>query len=169
MEESLQNKTELKDRLIRFYDSNKTKIYTVVIVLIISLILFIFFKQSKENQNTFIAEKYVTADVYLNSNRKDKALEIFEEIILSKNKFYSILALNTIVEKELISDKDKILKYFDILEKSISEETQEDLIILKKALYLIKQSENQRGIDLLKKLVEKKSSLSDLAQDILNK
>ena len=30
---------------------------------------------------------------------KDKSKEFYEEIIKSKNKFYSILALNTIIEK----------------------------------------------------------------------
>ena len=37
---------------------------------------------------------------------------LFEEIILSKNKFYSILALNTILEKKLEKDKNKIIKIF---------------------------------------------------------
>ena len=32
---------------------------------------------------------------------------MFEEIILSKNKFYSILALNIIVEKNLMLDEKK--------------------------------------------------------------
>ena len=42
----------------------------------------------------------------------------FREIILSKNSFYGILALNLILEKNLISDKNQILNYFEILIKN---------------------------------------------------
>ena len=71
-------------------------------------------------------------------NQTDKAKKIYEEIILSKNKFYSILALNTIIEKNLIKDKEKILEFFEIVEKSNFKKDQKDLIALKKALYMIK-------------------------------
>ena len=70
--------------------------------------------------------------LYLASENKDKAKKIYEEIILSKNDFYSILALNKIVEKNLVIEENKVLEYFNILEKSISSKDEKDLIILKK-------------------------------------
>ena len=91
------------------------------------------------------------------------------EEIISKNRFYSILALNKVIEKTLISDKNIILKYFNILENSISKEDQKDLIILKKALFLIKNSENQKGENLLKKLISKNSVLKTLSLELLGK
>ena len=39
--------------------------------------------------------------------KKETAAKYYEEIILSKNKFYSVLALNAILEKELIKDKKR--------------------------------------------------------------
>ena len=92
-----------------------------------------------------------------------------KKIILSKNKFYSILSLNTIIEKDLISDKDKILKYFSILEETNTSKAQTDLITLKKGLYLIKISETENGQNLLKKLIDKNSNLKTIAQEILGK
>ena len=50
--------------------------------------------------------------------KKKKLKNIYEEIILSKNKFYSLLALNTILEKNLINDKKKYLDYFEIIRKN---------------------------------------------------
>ena len=70
-------------------------------------------------KNILISKKYVRAGLYLASGNTTDSADILEEIILSKNKFYSILALNVIVEKELILDKEKILEYFKILESSV--------------------------------------------------
>ena len=93
--------------------------------------------------------------------------KIYQEIVLSKNKFYSILALNRIIEKKLITDKETILEYFKILEQSASSKNQKDLIILKKALYLIKNSDVQIGENLLKELINKESHLKKLAEELL--
>ena len=123
----------------------------------------------RQKKNILIAEKYVKAEIYLTSNKPENAKELYEEIILSKNRFYSILALNKVIEKTLISDKNIILKYFNILENSISKEDQKDLIILKKALFLIKNSENQKGENLLKKLISKNSVLKTLSLELLGK
>ena len=169
MEQSIENKTELKTKLLNFYNSNKVKIYFLIFIIILILISFTFIKYKNEKNNIIVAEKYIEAGLSLTSNQKDKAKKIYEEIIYSKNNFYSILALNTILEKNLISDNDKILEYFEILEKSSSLKSQKDLITLKKALYLIKENDAQNGNNLLKELIENKSSLEPIAQEILDK
>ena len=169
MEQSIENKTELKTKLLNFYNSNKVKIYFLIFIIILILISFTFIKYKNEKNNTIVAEKYIEAGLNLTSNQKDKAKKIYEEIIYSKNNFYSILALNSILEKNLISDNDKILEYFEILEKSSSLKSQKDLITLKKALYLIKENDIQNGNNLLKELIENKSSLEPIAQEILDK
>lgn len=169
MEQSIENKTELKIKLLNFYNSNKVKIYFLIFIVILILISFTFIKYKNEKNNTIIAEKYIEAGLNLTSNQKDKAKKIYEEIIYSKNNFYSILALNSILEKNLISDNDKILEYFEILEKSSSLKSQKDLITLKKALYLIKENDIQNGNNLLKELIKNKSSLEPIAQEILDK
>ena len=64
----------------------------------------------------FNSRKIYSSRDYLNSNKNNEAKNILEEIVLSENKFYSILALNSIIEKTLIEDKNKILNYFKILE-----------------------------------------------------
>ena len=98
-----------------------------------------------------------------------KAKILFEEIIQSNNKFYSILAFNTILEKNLISDKKQILKYFSVLEKSVNTLDNKDLIAFKKALYSIKFFDNKTGEDLFRDLINKDSILKPLAQEVLEK
>jgi hypothetical protein len=169
MEQNKTNKIELKDRLISFYNTNKIKIYTFIIFLIIMLISIAFIKISNENKNILIGNKYIKAGLYLTSGKKDQSKNLYEEIILSKNKFYSILALNKLLEKNLISDKDRILNYFKIIEKINISQEQRDLIVFKKALYLIKISNNKEGNQLLENLIKNKSKLNSLAKEILNK
>ena len=167
MDQSLENKINFKNKLINFYNFNKNKIRTIIIIFFITLVTFVFLKQNSEKKKIVVAEKYIQAGIYLTSNNKIKATELYEDIILSKNNFYSSLALNKIIEKNLILDKDKIIDYFSVLQKSTSDKNKEDLILLKKALYLIKTSDIENGNDLLKTIIKNNSILKPIAQDIL--
>ena len=69
-----------------------------------------------EKKNEKISEQYIQAGIMLALNNNRESKKIYEDIILSKNKFYSILSLNTILEKNLEEDKNKIFYYFSVLE-----------------------------------------------------
>ena len=169
MDQQIQNKIELKNSLINFYDKNKFKIYSLIIILVTVFAFFLFIKNNNEKKNILVAEKYVEAGIYLSSNKIEEAKNIYKEIIFSKNKFYSMLSLNTLVEKNLISDESEILNYFKILEKILSNEEQADLAVLKKALYMIKESDTQSGMKMLQKLSNKNTIFKPIAEDILKK
>ena len=169
MDQSLENKFSFKIKVTNFYNLHKNKIYVFSSILILALILFTYIKLDNEKKNIKVAENYIKAGIYLSSDNKDNAKDIYEEIILSKNNFYSILALNTIIEKNLISDKKKILDYFSIIENSNLTNEAEDIIILKKALYLIKETDIQKGKNLLEGLIDKNSHLKSIAEELLKK
>ena len=169
MDQSLENKFSFKIKVTNFYNLHKNKIYVFSSILILALILFTYIKLDNEKKNIKVAENYIKAGIYLSSDNKDNAKDIYEEIILSKNNFYSILALNTIIEKNLISDKKKILDYFLIIENSNLTNEAEDIIILKKALYLIKETDIQKGKNLLEGLIDKNSHLKSIAEELLKK
>ena len=71
------------------------------------------------------------------------------------------------MEKDLEKDSSKILKYFEIIEKIINQKEQNDILNLKKALYLIKNSDEQTGYEILKELRDSNSSLKSIAEEIL--
>ena len=73
------------------------------------------------------------------------------------------------LEKKLTTDKNKIIEYFDILIKSVSKKDHKDILNLKKALFLIKSSENQKGYKLLENLVKDNSTLRPIAEQLLEK
>ena len=92
-----------------------------------------------------------------------------KDIIYKKDKFYSVLSLNLILEKNLEIEKDEILKYFSIIESLKLSKDQKDLVKFKKGLYLLKMSDPEEGYKLLKQLVNSDSNLKKLAQEVLNK
>ncbi len=168
MDKSIEDQRNTNGKLIAFYKSNKNKILISLTFIIILLVTFFFLENRSKKNNKIVAEKYITAGIYLSSENKEKAKKIYEDLILSENEFYSILALNTILEKKLESDQKKILGYFKILEDFKRNENY-DLIILKKALYLMKNSEEEKGLSLLNKLNQSNSKFKKLTEEILKK
>ena len=160
-------KIGLGEKLINLFNKNRIKIYILIVLILVSIFFLFFFKNQKINNNNSIAEKYIEAGIYLSTNNEEKAKKLLDKIILSENKFYSILALNTIIEKNLITDKNKILNYFQILENIKSSDESHDLILFKKALYLLKISEKKNGQAILSELINKNSKLKTLAENII--
>ena len=169
MELNVDKKIEFKDKLNSYYSKNKLKIYIVIIIAIFSIISVNLFNINKEKKNEFIAEKYIQAGLLLSSKNQEKSKKIYEEIILSENNFYSILSLNTILEENLITDKNKILEYFSIVEKLTKSNEQLDLIFFKKALFLINKQEIKEGKAILEKLINQDSKYKFLAEEVLEK
>ena len=169
MDQSLENKIKLKDKLANFYKFNKSKIHGLILIIIILVCSLIFIKYKNDQKNIIMSEKYINAGIYLASKDKENAKLIYEEIILSKNKFYSILALNAILENNLVSNKDKIFEYFEILENTMKSNEQKNLLMFKKALYLIKNQKIEKGNNLLKDLIDNNTSLKSLAEELIKK
>ena len=169
MEENIEKKQELKSRLIHFFDKNKFKFFILISLIVIAIFAFSLFQINVKKKNSLIAEKYIQAGIYLANKKNADATLIFEEIIESKNKFYSILSLNTILEKKLLTDKKKILLLFKKIEKIKTTQEQRDLIKFKKALFLINNSEFEEGKKLLQEIVDSQSGLKFLAEEIISK
>ena len=169
MDQNVDKSIEIKDKLLLFLKKNKGKIIISLCSILILIVCIIIVDIYKERKNNSISEKYVQAGLLLSNNEFENAKLILEEIILSKNKFYSILALNILIEKNLENDKDKVLNYFEIVEKSNKLKTQKELIMFKKALYLLKNSEIKHGEKILNDIADSESNLKSLAEEILSK
>lgn len=167
MNDTLEKKIEFKDKLILYFNQNKTKFIISVILILISLMTFYTIDFYQKKKTALISEKYIKAGIILSEGKNDNAKVLYEDIILSKNKFYSLLALNIILEKNLVTEKSKIINYFNILEKNVADE-QKDLLIFKKALYLLREKDNQDGKELLNIIIKKNSKLKSLAEEIVN-
>ncbi len=169
MDDSLDKKLDFKDRLISFLNKNKLKLIIFFIILLVSVIVTLLFNENQNRKKILLSDKFVKAGLLFSTGNTEKAKQHYDEIILSKNKFYSLLALNKILEKNLEKDQEKILNYFSILEKINFSANTYDLVQLKKALFLINNSKKQSGIKILENLIEKNSDLKSIAEEIILK
>ena len=167
MEQNLDNKIDLKSRIINFYNENKLKIQILLIGILILFIVIIFLQVYNEKKNNQISEQFIQAGILYTKDDKDRSKKIYEDILKSNNTFYSTLALNNIIEKDLEKNDEKILKYFDIVEKLQKNREQKDILKLKKALFLLEKLNNEEAKILLNELVDSNSKLKNLAEDIL--
>ena len=168
MDQDTDKNLEFTNKLKLFFIKQKIKIILIFFAFFVISIIFLWMKIIQEKENISISEKFIKANIYLSSENKDKSKELYEEIIKSKNKFYSILALNTILEKELENNEDVIINYFDILQDLSIPPEQKDLLIFKKALYLIQISKTEEGETLLRRLSNSNSYLKNISDQILD-
>ena len=153
------NGAEKKNKLLFFIKENKIKFLITVSIIFLSIISLNLFKIYNLNKNDLISEKYIQAGIYLNLKNEKKSLEIYEEIIKEKNK---------VIEKKLIKDHEKIINYFEIVEKLNISKEQKDLVMFKKALYLINANKLIEGKEILKKIIVSNSKLKIFAEEIIN-
>ena len=167
MEQNLENKVEFKEKAKYFFNKNKKKIVLFLIIVFLFLCTLFLTDYNKKKANNLISEKYIQAGLLLASDRKEESKEIFKEIIFSKNKFYSVLALNTIIEKNLEKNQTKVIEYFDIVENINKSKEQNDLILFKKALYLFKISKENEAKKILEMLLNSNTGFETLIRDLL--
>ena len=168
MEQEIDKSFENKNKFLSILKENKIKFIGILFITLILSLTFIFYKMNENKKNTLISEKYIQAGLLLAAGDNEKSKKLLEDIISSKNKFYSILSLNTLLEKNLEKDENKVLNYFELVGNLPLRQEQRDLVILKKALFLIKISKIDEGKKLLKKLIEGESNFKSLSKEILN-
>ncbi len=167
MEQNIDSKIDFKSRVINFYKENKIKTQLFFLSILISLISIVLLQAYYEKKNNQISELFINAGIFYTQDEKDRSKKIYEDIIKSNNSFYSTLALNNIIEKDLENNDDKILKYFDIIDKLQKNKEQKDILKFKKALFLLKKFKNEEAKLILSELVKSDSKIKNLAEDIL--
>ncbi len=167
MEQNQENRSNNLDKIISLIKDNKKKFYLIIVLIIIIIFSIFIYYLYEQRKNISIAERYIQAGLLLSSEDRDQSKKVFEDIIKSKNSFYSILSLNTIIEKNLETDENKVLNYFQIVENLNINSQQKDLLTIKKALFLIKIGKNDLGKKLLIELSERKKDLNFMIDDIL--
>tara|TARA_Y100000591_G_scaffold313661_1_gene319340 strand:+ start:87 stop:731 length:645 start_codon:yes stop_codon:yes gene_type:complete len=145
---SIINTNTRNEKIKNFFINNKKKIISVIIILIIMIISVFSYDRYLINKKKYISEKFNSLTLDYSDSTKDKTTIGLIEIINKKDPTYSPLSLYFIIDKNLVSDQNKINLLFDILINDISlEEEIKNLIIYKKALF---NADNVKESDLLK-------------------
>ena len=167
MEQNIDSKIDFKSRVINFYKENKIKTLLFFLVILISSISIILLQAYYEKKNNQVSELLINAGILYTQDEKDRAKKIYEDILKSNNSFYSTLALNNIIEKDLENNDDKILDFFDIIDNLQKNKEQKDVLKFKKALFLLKKFKKEEAKIILNELIKSDSKIKNLAEYIL--
>ena len=139
MEEEIQiiNENAKKEKFKNFFVKNsKYLIFSISSIIILILAYFVYLEINSRNQSK-LAEVYnYIVNNFNNLQNSEQSTERLIRIVEKKNSTYSPLSLYFILDNELVTEKNEINKYFDMvinigsLEKEIK-----NLNIYKKAIY----------------------------------
>jgi len=164
----MENEKEINslEKIQNFLQKNKNILLIILTLIIIFFIGVSYFNYYQNSKNVKASEKFVQAGIYLSLNQQEKSKKIYKEIIMNKNKFYSLLALNNIIDNDLEQNNEEVLELFNIVENTKIEKEQKNLVKLKKALFLIKISKDNEGEKLLNEIISDNSIWKDTASEI---
>ena len=155
---SIINSNSRNDKIKNFIVNNKIKIVSSVIIILIFIISFYSFDKYKINQKKSISDDFNLVTIEYSKNLKNKTTNKLIDIINKKDPTYSPLSLYFIIDNELISDKDQINIFFDILINQTPLDNEiKNLVIYKKALYNADESSEGDLLSILNPLINSKS------------
>ena len=141
----------------KFFIDNKKKIIFVFLSLIIILFSYFIYQELKIVNKNNLAEQYNQLTMNrINPNERNK-IDKMLEIIKKRDQTYSPLSLYYLLDYNLISDKDRINKLFDIVIEIQNEKEIKFLNIYKKALYNSDKSSENELLKIISPIIKSKS------------
>ena len=155
---SIINSNSRNEKVRNFFINNKNKIILTVIVLVVILIGAYGFDSYKTNKKKEISNKFNSTTLAYSENTKDLTVQKLVEIINEQDPTYSPLSLYFIIDNKLVSNRNEINDYFDILiEKTSLDKEMRNLIIYKKALFNADQAQESDLLNILNPLINSES------------
>ena len=137
-------KTDLKS----FFLNNKKKVIVIIAIILLLLFTYFFYSDYKKDQKLQISEKYNSTVISYNKDEPNASILEMINIIELKDPTYSPLALYFLLDNNLLSNKEKVNEYFDIIINDVNTDKEiKNLVIFKKGLY---NSESASEDELLK-------------------
>ena len=125
-----------KEKIKNFIINKKNNIISILIFFVLLLFGFFIYQEYLEKNRVKLANKYNALIIeYENGNESD-ILNSMKEIIKDKDRTYSPLAFYYLLDNNLITSKEEINTYFDILINEIGLDNEnKNLTIFKKGLF----------------------------------
>ena len=177
MEEEIQiiNQNTRREKFKNFIIKNKKILVMSVSSIIIIILLLVFYSEIKFKNQIKLGNKYNEIVLSYEKKNNQNTEEELIDIIQKKDPTYSPLALNFIIDNEIVNDKIKVNELFDIIIKKTDIENEiKNLIIYKKALYNSDNINENNLINILNPILNSESvwkshSLYLLAEYFLSK
>ena len=141
------------EKIKNFLINNKSKIISLLAILVILLIIFFSFGEYQKRVKENISDQFNSITINFKSENKNETLDELSKIIEKKNSTYSPLALYFIIDNKLSDDRSKINFLFNILiDETDLENEIKNLIIYKKALYNADEIDENELLNILSPL-----------------
>ena len=160
MDEEIQliNQNTRKEKFKNFILNNKKILIGLFSITILATISIFIFLELKTKNQLKIASKYNEITQLYEKNNSKKISEDLINIINEKDKTYSPLALNFLIDNKIINNRDQINSFFDLIINEIKLENEiKNLIIYKKALYNSDSSSENNLLKILKPILNSES------------
>ena len=145
------------EKLKNFLVAKRKKIITLLIILILILISFFAYQEFKSRNKVKLANKFNKIVINFENGQKNVNDELID-IINIKDKTYSPLAFFFLLDNDLISSKDEINSYFDILINNIPLEKEiKNLTIYKKGLFNSDYVQENELLNILNPIIKSES------------
>ena len=155
---SIINEKTRNEKIKNFFISNKKFLISSLAFIIIAILSFYSFQIYKDNNKKLISDKYNSAIIEYENGNKSVIVKDLREIIESKDRTYSPLALYFLIDNNLIKKQNDVNQLFDILiNKTALENEIRNLIIYKKALYNANFSNESVLLDILNPVINSDS------------
>ncbi len=147
-----------KEKIKNFFINKKKTIIAIVVFFFFTLFCFIFYQEYEKGQRKSLANKYNSAIIEYESGDKSKILNSLKEIIEDKDETYTPLAFYYLLDNDLITSKEEINKYFDIVIEEIGLDNEnKNLTIFKKGLYNSEFSNENELLSILNPVIKSES------------
>ena len=147
-------KEKIKNFLI---NKQKTIISTIIFTLLVLFGFFLYQENEKSNRETLANKFNATINEYESGN-KSKILNSMKEIIEDKDETYSPLAFYYLLDNNLITSKEEINRYFDIIIDEINlDKENKNLTIFKKGLFNSEFANENELLSILNPIIKSES------------
>jgi len=130
------NSETRKEKIKNFLINKKKTIIAVAIFLLLIFFSYFIYQEYEKGHREWLGNKYNKTIIQYETGDKSKIISSMKEIIEDKDKTYSPLAFFYLLDNDLITSKEEINKFFDILINEIDlDKENKNLTIFKKGLF----------------------------------
>ena len=124
------------EKIKKFFINYKKLLISILVLVITLLISYFIFEEFNEKKKLKISDQYNQIVTEYSKDNKQITSNALVELVNKKDPTYSPLSLYFIIDNQLITEKSKVNKLFDIVIEDVSLQKEiKNLIIYKKALY----------------------------------
>ena len=124
------------EKIKKFFINYKKLLISILVLVITLLISYFIFEEFNENKKLKISDQYNQIVTEHSKDNKQITSNALVEMVNKKDPTYSPLSLYFIIDNQLITEKSKVNKLFDVVIEDVSLQKEiKNLIIYKKALF----------------------------------